>query len=35
MNLSEAFKLEKTLKRQKGGVGLYKMTGLPRSSSGS
>jgi putative endonuclease len=31
MNLSEALKLEKLLKRQKGGAGFYKITGLPRS----
>ena len=37
MTLSEANKLEKLLKRQKGGGGFYRLTGLKdeRSSSGS
>jgi putative endonuclease len=30
-SLSGARKLENALKRQKGGAGFYKMTGLPRS----
>jgi len=33
MNLSSARKLELLLKRQKGGVGFYRMIGLPRSGS--
>jgi putative endonuclease len=33
--LGEARKLENLLKRQKGGDGLYQITGLPRRSSGS
>ncbi len=32
MELSEARKLENLLKKQKGGGGFYKLTGLPRSS---
>ncbi len=32
LTLSEARKLENHLKRQKGGVGLFKVTGLPRWS---
>ena len=32
MTLSEARKLENQLKRQKGGIGFYKLTGLSRSS---
>jgi predicted GIY-YIG superfamily endonuclease len=32
MSLSEARKLERLLKRQKGGSGFYKLTGLTRSS---
>ena len=35
MDLSNARKLENELKRQKGGAGFYRLTGLPRSSSGS
>ena len=35
MDLSAALKLEKELKRQKGGIGFYNMTGLVRRSSGS
>ena len=35
MDLSAARKLENLLKRQKGGLGFFKMTGLRRSSSGS
>ena len=37
MSLSEASKLEKLLKRQKGGGGFYRLTGLPdaRSISGT
>ena len=35
MDLSAALKLEKELKRQKGGIGLYKLTGLRPRSSGS
>ncbi len=30
MSLGEALKLEKLLKRQKGGSGLYRLTGIPR-----
>jgi predicted GIY-YIG superfamily endonuclease len=33
LTLTEARKLENLLKRQKGGVGFYQMTGLSRSSS--
>jgi len=33
MSLSEARKLENLLKRQKGGEGLYRMTGLSRPDS--
>ena len=32
MSLSDARKLENLLKRQKGGAGFYRFTGLPRSS---
>ena len=32
MDLSEARKLENLLKKQKGGLGFYKITGLSRSS---
>ena len=32
LTLSEARKLESLLKRQKGGLGFYKLTGLARSS---
>ena len=35
MDLSAARKLENLLKRQKGGAGLYRLTGLQPSSSGS
>ena len=35
MTLSEARKLEAHLKRQKGGVGFYDYTGLPKRVSGS
>jgi len=33
MNLSEARKLELLLKRQKGGEGFYRLTGLPRAGA--
>jgi putative endonuclease len=33
MNLSKARKLELLLKRQKGGEGFYRLTGLPRPGS--
>lgn len=33
MDLSDARRLENLLKRQKGGAGLYRLTGLPAPSS--
>jgi putative endonuclease len=33
MNLSDARKLEHLLKKQKGGAGFYRLTGLPRAGS--
>jgi putative endonuclease len=32
MNLSEALRFEKLLKRQKGGLGLYRLTGIKRQA---
>jgi putative endonuclease len=33
LNLTDARRLENLLKRQKGGTGLYRLTGLPRPGS--